>query len=420
MGSDPIVIVGGGQTAARAAQALRDAGDAGDIVVVSEELHRPYERPPLSKAVLRDAAEPALAVLDEAAFDACRITWHGGVRVERLDVDQRCVHLSDGTSLRYRQCLLATGGRARALDGLPAGAPRVHYLRTLDDARRLRSVLRAGVRLAVVGGGFLGLEAAASVQQAGGQAIVVESAPALLARFLPPEVSRWLVDDVQARGIRLCLGQSLRSVDLGAQGVQLHLGNGDLVEADEVLVAIGLQPEVAIARDAGLQVDAANGGIAVDGDCRTSDPSVFAAGDCASQFNGHLGATVRLESWQNANEQARVAACAMVGAERPAQAYPWFWTDQGPHNLQMLGTSAPDLAYVRRGDPAEANKAVWIGHRNGVPVHGIALNAGGDLRALRALFDAAAPIDPLAFADPATALRPWVKGLLAQAAVTSS
>jgi NADPH-dependent 2,4-dienoyl-CoA reductase/sulfur reductase-like enzyme len=420
MASDPIVIVGGGQAAARAAQALRDVGYAHEIVVVSDELHRPYERPPLSKAVLSDTVEPALAVLDDASFDACRITWRAGVRVQAVEPDARRVLLSDGSALPYRQLLLATGGRARELTGLAPGTPRVHYLRTLDDARRLRAVLRPGLRLAVIGGGFLGLEAAASVQQAGGQASVVEAAPALLSRFLPSDVSAWLAADVQARGIRLCLGQSLQSVVCAADAVQLTLASGELIEADDVLVAIGLQPEVALAHAAGLSLDAANGGIAVDGDCRTSDPFIFAAGDCASQHNSRLGVTLRLESWQNANEQARVAACAMVGAERPAQPYPWVWTDQGPHNLQMLGLAAPDLAYVRRGDLAGQGKAVWIGHRNGVPVHGIALNAGGDLRALRALFDAAAPIDPVAFADPSTALRPWVKATLAQAATPSS
>lgn len=411
----PIVIVGAGQAAARAAQALRDTGYGGGLVVVGAEAHRPYERPPLSKALLCDAQEPVLDVLAPAQFDGCALAFIAGMRAVRLDPAQRCIHLGDGRALAYRQCLLATGGRARVLAALPPGTPRVHYLRSLDDARRLRAALAPGVRLAVVGGGFLGLEAAASAKALGAHATVVEAAPALLSRFLPADASAWLAEAARARGVALRLGRALREARTDVQGVQLILDDGAVVQADEVLVAIGLEPETDLARAAGLAIDPHNGGIAVDAQCRSSDPHVFAAGDCASQFNPHLGVQLRLESWQNANEQARIAAAAMLGLSPIAAPYPWFWTDQGAHNLQMLGLAAPDLAYVRRGDPGANAQALWIGHRAGVPVHGIALNAGGELRALRALFDARTPFDPDAFVAHAGPLRTWVKATLAAA-----
>lgn len=411
----PIVIVGAGQAAARAAQALREAGHNGGVIVVGAESHRPYERPPLSKAVLRDAQEPALEVLAPAQFDDCGLKFVPGVRAERLDPHQRIVHLGDGRTLAYSQCLLATGGRARVLAALPPRTPRVHYLRSLDDARGLRAALAPGVRLAVVGGGFLGLEVAASASALGARVTVLESAPSLLARFLPAEAAEWLVGAIRKRGVRLELGRALRSAHADVKGVQVVFDDGDVLRADQVLVAIGLEPEAELARAAGLEIDAGNGGIAVDAQCRTSDPHVFAAGDCASQFNTHLGAQLRLESWQNANEQARIAAAGMLGQPRPTPTYPWFWTDQGEDNLQMLGLTAPDLIYVRRGDPATHSQALWIGHRAGVPVHGIALNAGGDLRALRALFDAGVPFDPDAFVSHSGPLRAWVKATLAAA-----
>ena len=419
----PIVIVGAGQAAARAAHALRELGHQSPIVVVGAEAHHPYERPPLSKGLLCDAVEPDTAVLPQAQFDACDLQFIAGVRVLQLDAAARSLQLSDGRTLAYTQCLLATGGHARVLPALPPGTPRVHYLRSLDDARRLRAALEPGTHLAVIGGGFLGLETAASAVRRGARVTVVETATSLLARFVPHEVSQWLAEDVRRRGVQLRLGQAVAGAEAHAQGVRITLGNGELVQADHVLVAIGLVPHAELAQAAGLAIDPRNGGIAVDASCRTSDPHVFAAGDCASQFNPHLGEQLRLESWQNANEQGRAAASAMLGQALPVPPYPWFWTDQGEHNLQMLGMAAPDLVYVRRGDLAlstTAPKALWLGLRNGVAVHGIALNAGTDLRAVRALFEQGTTFDPAGFTDLATPLRTWVKATQALAASSST
>ena len=412
----PIVIVGAGQAAARAAHALRANGHVGPVTMVGEERHLPYERPPLSKAVLLQDAEPLPAVLQPNEFQACRVDYRAGVRAQRLDRAARVLHLGDGRTLAYERCLIATGARARQLPALHSGSPRVHYLRTLDDAHRLRAALTPGARLAVIGGGFLGLEVAASALKHGVVVTVVESAPILLGRFLPPELSNWLEDRLRAQEVRLKLGCAIQSVAVTGQGVDLTLTTGEAFQADHVLVAIGAQPVNELAREAGLEIDAADGGIVVGPDGRTSDPYIFAAGDCTSQYRSCLGYRLRMESWQNANEQARAAAAGMLDRPADPQPFPWFWTDQGEHNLQILGLSEPGLRYARRGDPTTQAKAVWIGHRDGVPIHGIGLNAGVDLRALRPLFEQRAAFDVEAFISPSVPLRPWVKSTLAATA----
>ena len=413
----PIVIVGAGQAAARAAHALRGNGHVGTVTMVGEERHLPYERPPLSKSVLLQDTLPLPAVLPLDKFQACRVDYRSGVRALRLDRAARLLHLDDGHTLAYERCLLATGARARELPALPAGTPRVHYLRTIDDAQRLREALTPGARLAVIGGGFLGLEVAASALKRGVGVTLIESAPILLGRFLPPELSNWLEAHLRAQDVRLKLGAAIQSIEVTGQGVDLMLKTGEALQADHVLVAIGAQPATELAREAGLEIDATDGGIVVGPDGRTSDPGIFAAGDCASQYRSRLGYRLRLESWQNANEQARAAAAGMLNLPAEPQPVPWFWTDQGDHNLQILGLSEPGLRYARRGDPTTQGKAVWIGHRDGVPIHGIGLNAGVDLRALRPLFEQRAVLDVEAFISPSVSLRPWVKATLAATAV---
>jgi 3-phenylpropionate/trans-cinnamate dioxygenase ferredoxin reductase component len=410
-----ILVVGAGQAAAVAAQALREGGYDGRIVMVGRELHRPYERPPLSKAMLSGTQEPRLDVLADEAWMRCGVELLAGSEAVRLEPALRRLHLANGDSIRYEQCLLATGGEARALACLPPGMPGVHYLRTVDDARRLREALQRRPRLAILGGGFLGLEIAHSALAAGASVTVLEAAPQLLARFLPPEASAWVEATLRAEGARLQLATSLAgATPLQGGGLVLLTSEGARIEADEVVVAIGLVPNDALARDAGLAI-APGGGVLVDASCRTSAPHVFACGDCASQLRAGQSQPVRMESWQNANEQARAAAAGLLGAAAPASAYPWFWTDQGRHNIQMLGLPAAGLEYVRRGDPA-TGKAMWIGHRDGVPVHGVSIGAGGDLRTLRPLFERGLPVPVAAIRQEDLNLRAWARQAHAGAA----
>lgn len=409
-----IAIIGGGQAAARTAQELCRLGHAGKILIIGEELHVPYERPPLSKAVLQSDGVGATNVLVEAELSDPRIEFLAPARVVSMLPKTRQLELDDKRIVHYEQCVLATGGRVRTLDELPQGSPHVHYLRTLDDACRLRSEIRSGQSLAVIGGGFLGLEAALSARKCGMNVSLMESAPSLLGRFVPEDLSSWLANMLRDKGVTLHLGQQLVSTHVGDEGFRLTLQNGQLIHSEAVLVAIGLIPEVSLARAAGLALSAEDGGVVVGADGKTSEAHVFAAGDCASQYRTALGRSLRLESWQNANEQARAVAAGLMGLQAPEQAFPWFWTDPGEHNIQMLGLKAPGLNYVRRGDPHSGRGALWLGLRDGVAVHGVALNAGGELRTLRPFFERGLRIDPDDFSAIGPDLRSWAKSRLAE------
>ena len=416
MTSPGVVIVGAGQSAAVAAQALREHGHRGRITMLGRERHRPYERPPLSKAVLAAVEEPRLEVLTDEAWARSDIELLSSSEAISLDLLRQHVRLADGQVLDYEMCLIATGGEARTLAVAPPAQARVHHIRTLDDARRLRAALQCKPQVAILGGGFLGLEIANSALSAGAAVTVLERATSLLDRFLPPEASAWLESSLRHAGARMLLGISLSDVQALPSGRMRLLSDAGPLEVDEVVVAVGLSPNDALARDAGLAL-AAGGGILVDASCRTSNENVFACGDCTSQQRPGQMAPTRLESWQNANEQARTAAAAMLGAPLPAPVLPWFWTDQGQHNIQVLGQPAPDLEYLRRGDPADG-KAVWIGHRGSVPLHGVALNAGADLRAIRPLFERARPVPLKDFQRDATNLRAWARQMQADAIAT--
>lgn len=413
-----IVIVGAGQAGAVAAASLRQLGYRGGLTLVGQEAHPPYERPPLSKAVLQGTATHAEAAVHPAGFYAENdIVLLTETAVAALDPAARTVRLADGRTLPYDRCLLATGGHARELPALPRGRAGVHYIRTLDDALDLRAALRPGVRAAVIGGGFLGLEVASTARELGAKVTVIENGSRLLERALPAIVSDWLAERVRASGVDLRLGGAIAAIGDGPP-YAITLADGTQVNADLIVVSIGLAPEVTLARQAGLPLDD-NGGICVDSQARTADPQVYAAGDCASQPRACLGTAARFESWQNANEQARAAAAAMLGLAPAAEPYPWFWTDQYGCNIQILGLPQPGLRYVCRPqtDPQAAPRVLWIGLRDGVPCHGIAVNAGGDLRQLRVLFERGIPVDPHRLADPAEALKPLVKAWQAAIAV---
>lgn len=416
MTSPGVVIVGAGQSAAIAAQTLRERGYRGSITMIGRERHRPYERPPLSKAVLTAAEEPRLEVLSEDAWTNSDIELLSNSEAVALDLQRRQVRLTNGRVIDYEKCLIATGGDTRKLPLPPAADHRVHYIRTLDDARRLRASLQLKPQIAILGGGFLGLEIANSALSAGASVTVLERAPTLLDRFLPSEASAWLEAWMRNAGTKLLLAASLNDVHVSSSGrMRLSTNAGDL-ELDELIVAIGLSPNDSLASGAGLEI-AGGGGILVDSSCRTSNEHVFACGDCTSQQRPGDTAPTRLESWQNANEQARTAAAALLGVPLPTPAVPWFWTDQGQHNIQVLGLPAADLEYVRRGDPS-SDRVMWIGHRCGVPLHGVAINAGSDLRAIRPLFERGQPVQWEDFPLDKTNLRAWVKQMHAQASAT--
>lgn len=391
-GMGAIVIVGAGLAAAKAAEALRDLGHDGPITVIGAESHPPYERPPLSKDYLQGKAErDSVFTFDAAWYADHDVTVRTGVRATALDREARTVGLDTGESLPYEHLVLATGSRARPLPG----ADGVHYLRTLDDSDALRDVFEKGGRLGVVGGGWIGLEAAAAARGAGLEVTVVEPAEQPLLGALGAELGKVFADLHRAHGVDLRTGTGVRAVEPGGRGLVLE--DGTTIETDAVLVGIGAMPNVELAEASGLET--AEGGVAVDAGLRTSDPHVFAVGDIAAAENPTVGRRVRVEHWANALNQPRVAAANILGGSEVYDRLPYFFTDQYQLGMEYLGLSTGYDDVVIRGDlDALEFVAFWL--KEGRVLAGMNVNVwdvGDDVRALitsRRVVDAARLADP--------------------------
>lgn len=345
------VIVGAGQAGAEVASSLRQQGYDGRIVLFGEEPQLPYRRPPLSKAYLAGAATAeSLTIKPQAAYQQANIELHLGTRVARIERDRKQVLLADGRAQPYDQLVLATGGAPRRLPLPGAEAANVLYLRTQRDADAIRAEMQPGRRLVIVGGGYIGLEVAAAAVKQGLRVTVLESAPRVLVRVTAPEMSAFYERVHREAGVDVRTGVTLQQFEQQAGRVRaVVLADGTRIEADLVLVGIGLIPHMALARDAGLEV---GDGIVVDALGRSSDPDILAVGDCANQANAWLGRSVRLESVPNANEQARIAAATICGRQNPNRSVPWFWSDQYDLKLQMVGLAQGYEQVALRGDPA--------------------------------------------------------------------
>jgi 3-phenylpropionate/trans-cinnamate dioxygenase ferredoxin reductase subunit len=314
-----------------------------------------------------------------------------------------------GAQIHWDRCLLATGGRARLFPGVPEGTPHVYYLRELDDARRLRKRLTAGARAVVLGGGFLGLEFAAVARERGLDVTVVEAGGHLLGRAAPALFATWLAQQYEKSGINILCNASVQAIRQAGEGVALQLADGRELAADFLLVSIGQLPNLELAQASGLAID---NGIAVDANCMTSAPGVYAAGDCASQDNRWLGRRVRLESWQMAQEQGTIAAQAMLGKPVDSNLVPWFWSDQLGMNLQMLGLPEAGLQYEVRGS-MESAKFTIFGFSEERLRYVLAVNGGGDMRPLRMLLESGKEAPRASLLDAGRALRETVKQALA-------
>lgn len=406
---DSILIIGAGQAGGCAAAALRREGYKGRITLAGAEPHRPYERPPLSKAVLHDASAEETLFLHKPDFhESLEMDWLPGADVQSLDLDARLVHTVSGGTLAFDRCLIATGGRARLLPGLPPDAPNVYYLRGLDDARRLRERLMPGGSVIVIGGGFLGLEFAGMARGKGMSVTVCEAGPRLLGRAAPPQVGAWLQGCHEEAGVHVLCGAAVSLVEAGADSVSVRLASGETLQADFLLISIGQLPNVELAQQAGLTVD---NGIVVDTRCETSASGIFAAGDCASHVSPFLRRRVRLESWQNAQEQAQVAARGMLDLPATYDVVPWFWSDMLGMNIQMLGMPDASLAYHTRGQPSDRKFSVY-GFEGKQLRYALAVNSGAEMTPLRRLMTAGASVDASCLADPARPVRETVKAAL--------
>lgn len=344
------VIIGAGQAGGEVASELRKQGFAGRVVIVGEESHPPYKRPPLSKAYFAGAStEESLYVMQKANLEKANIELMSGMTATRIDRIGKHVHLSDGSTLTYDKLALTTGGRARPLTLPGADRANVFGLRSIADVQKIRAACAPGKKLTIVGGGFIGLEVAAVAKKQGMEVTVLEGLPRVLARVTAPEVSAFFERMHREAGVDLRTGAQLAALEGEPNVTHVMLGDGTRIATDLVVYGIGVLPNTELALEAGLGVD---NGIAVDESTRTSDPDIVAAGDCTSHPSPYLGRRIRLESVQNAMEQARAAAHAMLDKPVSYNMVPWFWSDQYDLKLQMVGISTGYDQLVLRGDPA--------------------------------------------------------------------
>ncbi|WP_343712197.1 FAD-dependent oxidoreductase [Inquilinus sp.] len=397
-----MVIVGAGEAGARAAITLREQGWDGPVTLIGAESRPPYERPPLSKAVLLAEDEPAPAtVLDRDRAAALGIELILGTEVTAIDRAARSITLAGGRALPYSRLLLATGARPRRL-AVP-GHEQARYLRRFEDALALRPRLRPGARIAIIGGGFIGLELAAAAAARGCAVTVIEALPRILTRGVPAELAAAIADRHRAAGVALCTGIGVDRIEPDGAIV---LADGGRIIADTVIAGIGAVPETALAEAAGLAID---NGIAVDATLATNDPDIFAAGDCAACAHPlYAGRRIRLEAWRNALDQGVLAARTMLGGGEAIAAVPWFWSDQHELTLQIAGLADEGPVTVAR-DLGDGARLLFHLAADGRLVAASGLGPLGriarEIRLAEMLIARRAAPDPGALASPAVRLK---------------
>jgi 3-phenylpropionate/trans-cinnamate dioxygenase ferredoxin reductase subunit len=400
-----IVLIGAGQASAQAVETLHKRGHKGSITLIGDEAVLPYQRPPLSKKYLAGALDRDRLLIRHAAHYAdYGIDLRLGVSAVAIDRVRHRVEIADGSAVEYDGLLLATGSHPRPLPMPGAELAGVHYLRSIADVDRLRAELLPDRRAVIIGGGYIGLEVAATCREAGLEIVVLEAADRVMSRVVSPELSRFYEAEHARHGVKIICNARLESLmpDSGTQRVTaVRLADGTEIPADFVLVAIGVVPTDSLARDAGLDCD---NGIVVNEFCQTSDPAIWAAGDCTRHPSLHYGARIRLESVDNAFEQGTSAALNMLGLTTAHDKVPWFWSDQFDLKMVIVGLAAGHDATVLRGDPASRAFSVCY-LRAGELIAVETVNHTRDQMAARKLIAARARPDPGKLAQPDVALR---------------
>jgi 3-phenylpropionate/trans-cinnamate dioxygenase ferredoxin reductase subunit len=403
------VIVGAGQAGATAAAELRQNGFDGRVVLIGDEAHAPYERPPLSKDVLLQPDTARCQLFPDGFYEEHDIELRLGTRVSAIDVDAAHISLADGETLPFDKLLLATGARVRRLPLLDQLGEDVYTLRTLDDARQLQSVLKPGRRIVLVGGGVIGLELASSAIDLGAHVTLIEQAPMVMGRCSPRILNEHLCNVHRERGVVLHLGAALTHASRVNGAIVVTLADGTQVTSDAVIYGIGVEPDTRLATAAGLGV---NNGILIDENCRTSHPAIYAAGDAASQWDRLAHRFHRRETWENAKNQAIVAARAMMEIEAAQSAdsvhtgVPWFWTDQCGMNIQFAGDMAAAQWIVRGG--MDESRFMLFGVNDGELVAAITVNQGREMRSAKMLIGKRARLAADVWRDPQQSLRALV------------
>jgi len=401
--AEKILIVGGGQAAAQACASLRQYGYSGQLSLIGDEAVLPYQRPPLSKAYMKgELSQDRLSFKPEAWYQAQNIDCHLSMRVTRINRAERTIETRDGTHHPYDALILATGSRPRPLP-LPGGdLPGLYDLRTLSDVDGLRPQMKAGQKLVIIGAGYIGLEAAAIAMTLELDVTVLEMAPRVLARVTSPMISRFFEAEHKARGVDIRTGVQVTGIR-AENGVAraVCLSDGTDMPADIILAGIGILPNTELAEQAGLSC---SNGILTDRDARTSDPRIYAAGDCAARPLIHYGRTGRLESVHNAIEQGKLAAAAIMGQKRPAEDCPWFWSDQYDLKLQIAGLSADYDQYVLRGC-IETRKFAVFYLRAGQLIAVDAINSPAEFLMTKRLIISGARLAPEALSDTSRTMK---------------
>lgn len=405
---EQIVIAGGGQAAVQAVDTLRRKGFTGKLTVVGEEPWLPYQRPPLSKKYLAGTLERERLMIRPAQFFADHnVQAHLGRRVTDVARRERHVRLDDGLVLPYDALVLATGSRPRRLLAPGADLAGVHYLRTIADADRIRAECTPGGRLLIIGGGYIGLEVAATASERGMEVTVLEMAERVMNRVTCPQVSSFYEAEHARHGVRIRCHETVRALHgeerTGRVRAVLTEQGGEY-PADIVVIGVGVVPADELAKAAGLECE---NGVVTNGHCGTSDPAVYAAGDCASHLNRQYGRHLRLESVDNAFEQGTTVALNLLGTPTPHDKLPWFWSDQFDLKLIIVGVAHGYDTVILRGAPATRSfSACYL--RNGELVAIDSINAPRDQMAARKLIAAHVRPNVDKLADPAIALKDTV------------
>jgi 3-phenylpropionate/trans-cinnamate dioxygenase ferredoxin reductase component len=409
-----VVVIGAGQAGGEAALRLRQSGFDGEITIIGEEAHAPYQRPPLSKAYLKgELAMDRVLLREREVFSQERIDLRTEMHATGIDRQRRTVALTGGGALDYDAVILATGARPRPLPIRGSDLDGVHLFRTAADADRLRPALGQGAKLIVIGAGFIGLETAAVARQLGVDVTVVEAAERPLARVTSPEVSAFYLAEHINRGVRFVCNAQPVAIAGDSQARRVEFADGSILPADAVVVGIGVTPEISLAHACGLSV--ANG-IETDAQCRTSDPAIFAIGDCAARPMSHYGGrVVRLESVHNAIEGAKIAAAAICGRPAPALEAPWFWSDQFDLKLQIAGLFQGYDRAVTRGSIASRSFATFY-YQSDRLIAADAVNRPAEFLAAKLLIQTGRSIPASAISNEATPIKQLMSEAVAHAA----
>jgi 3-phenylpropionate/trans-cinnamate dioxygenase ferredoxin reductase subunit len=397
-----ILIVGGGQAGAQAVDTLRREGFGGRLALIGDEPELPYQRPPLSKKYLSgEMAADRLPFRHRAFYDEHRVELKLGTRAVRLDAALRRVDLDDGSTMTYDRLLLCLGAGSRRLTCPGADLPGVHYLRALAEVAPIQTGIKLKARVVIVGGGYIGLETAATCRKMGCEVTVLEMADRVMNRVVAPSVSKYFAEEHRAHGVNILCDMRVVRVEGRGRAERVVCADGTSHDADLIIVGIGAVATTELAGTAGL---ACNDGIVVDEYCRTSDPNIYAAGDCTNHPSLRFSRRVRLESVDNAFEQAKAAALNMLDKPVAHDRVPWFWSDQFDNKLLIVGLSQDYDAQVLRGDPASRSFSVcYLKDRELLAVE--AVNHSKDYMAARKLIAEHALLNPEKLSDDKVSLK---------------